>query len=181
MTNPKTKPPKGNLVQRVLFSSKFLLVPFYFGLIVAQILYCYKFVEEVIHLLGNFTSMTESNVMLSVLTLIDVTMVANLIKMIITGSYQSFVEKIPENTEKVSSGLLKVKLSTSLIGVSSIHLLQTFISPHGTDRELAIKFIIHGIFILGSVALAYIDFLHSKSELLEAQAEHLTNRNHNED
>jgi len=172
---------KGNIIQRALFQSKFLLIPFYIGLVVAQILYCYKFVQEVVHLLSNFVGMTETDVMLAVLTLIDITMVANLIKMIITGSYQSFVDKVPENTEKVSSGLLKIKMSTSLIGVSSIHLLQIFISPKGSDKELAIMFIIHFIFLMGSATLAYIDFLHSKSELLEAQAHQLTKQDHSQD
>jgi len=90
--------------------------------------------------------------------------------MVCTGSYQSFVDKVSENTEKVSSGLLKVKMATSLIGITSIHLLQVFIKPPTNNRELYIKIGTHIVFLLSAIALGWIDTIHSKSELMEAQA-----------
>ncbi len=110
--------------------------------------------------------MSETTLMLAVLTLIDITMIGNLIKMIITGSYQTFVEKITaDHSEKVGSGLLKVKMGSSLVGVSSIHLLQSFInSSEQSNRELFVKVVIHMVFLLSTIGLSFIDFLHSKSD-----------------
>ena len=86
--------------------------------------------------------------------------------MIITGSYNSFVDKThSEDAEKVSSGVLKVKMATSIMGVSSIHLLQTFINSAQVPIETIYKqLLIHGIFIVGGIVLAFIDYLHVKSE-----------------
>lgn len=158
------------IIQKILFGSKWILVIFYFGLIVAQIIYCIKFCQETIHLIANFNEMNESNVMLGVLTLVDITMIGNLIKMIITGSYQTFIEKVHETgAERITSGgRLKVKIGLSLIGVSSIHLLQSFINATSyTDREILIKCGIHMIFVIGTIGLAYVDYLHVKSEQIE--------------
>lgn len=149
-------------IESVIFNSRWVLVPFYLGLIIAQCFYCMKFCQNVWDLCRHFASMDEATLMMAVLTLIDITMLANLIKMIITGSYQTFVEKIvSDHSEKVSSGLLKVKMGSSLIGVSSIHLLQSFINPAAqSDRELEIKCAIHIIFLISTIGLAYIDYLH---------------------
>lgn len=153
-------------VENIIFNSRWILVPFYLGLILAQVFYCVKFCEEIIHLFRHFNKMDESTLMLTILTLIDITMIANLLKMIIAGSYQTFVEKIDgDHSEKVGSGALKVKMGSSLIGVSSIHLLQAFINTGAnSDRELVAKCAIHLIFLVSTVGLAYIDYLHSKSK-----------------
>jgi len=143
------------------------------GLIVAQVVYGIKFAEGVWELLQHFWTMDETQVMLAVLTLIDIVMIANLLKMIISGSYQTFVDKAssPEG-EKVSSGLLKVKMGSSLIGVSSIHLLQVFLNSDGlTDRDLLVKITIHVVFLVSTVGLAVIDWLHVKSEATEHKTE----------
>ena len=155
-----------NSIVKIIFGSKWLLLPFYFGLIIAQIFYSIKFCEMVFDLCKDFQHLTESQLMLVVLSLIDITMVANLIKMIVTGSYQTFIEHVStDSSEKVSSGLLKVKMGSSLIGVSSIHLLQVFINPIGiTDRELIVKAGIHIIFLISTIGLAWIDYLHGKTE-----------------
>lgn len=146
------------IVINILFGSKWLLVIFYLGLILAQCFYCIKFCQEVYHLSFNFWKLSENELMLIILTLIDITMIANLIKMIITGSYQTFVQNLDDaGTEKVSSGLLKVKMGSSLVGVSSIHLLQTFIDSNSiSDRDIFIKCAIHVIFLISTVGLAYI-------------------------
>jgi uncharacterized protein (TIGR00645 family) len=151
-----------DFVEGILCESRFLLVPFYLGLIVAQVIYCYKFGVSLVELTHNFRTMDETKTMLAVLTLIDITMIANLIKMIITGSYQSFVEKMEkDHSEKISSGYLKVKMGGSLIGVSSIHLLQTFInSSEVNTRDVVIKCTIHLIFLISTIGLALIDHWH---------------------
>ena len=153
--------------RELLFDNKWILPIFYWGLVIAQVLYCVRFVKEVIHLCANFSTIDETQLMLIVLTLIDITMIANLIKMIITGSYQSFVEKVGEENsqEKVSSGLLKVKMGSSLIGVSSIHLLQVFLDSKNLDnRDIVVKLSIHGMFLISTAVLAWIEYMHVKSE-----------------
>lgn len=141
-------------------------MPFYLGLIVAQAIYCFKFMESLWELCLHFQGMEETKLMLAVLGLIDIVMIANLIKMIISGSYQSFVEKIEnDHMEKVSSGYLKVKMGGSLVGVSSIHLLQAFInSAQVSTREVVIKASIHIIFLISTVGLALIDHWHVQNK-----------------
>ena len=150
------------LIEFVIFQSRWLLVPFYLGLIIAQIFYCFKFTETVWELCKEFHHLDETKLMLMVLTLIDITMIANLIKMIIGGSYQTLVEKISvDHSEKIGSGMLKVKMGSSLVGVSSIHLLQTFINSHAEPtRDIIVKSGIHIIFLVSTIGLAYIDYLH---------------------
>ena len=154
-----------HLIEKIIYQSRWVLVPFYLGLIIAQCLYCVKFCETLWETLSHFRSMDETSFMLAVLTLIDIVMLANLLKMIITGSYQTFVDKIDhDHAEKVSSGLLKVKMGSSLVGVSSIHLLQAFINSSTlSDRDLIVKTGIHMIFLVSTIGLAYIDYLHHKT------------------
>ena len=159
------------ILQQTLYAHKWLLLIFYFGTVVALVAYAIKFILLIGEFIMHFYTMSENDLMLSVLTIIDVVMVANLIKMIVTGSYQSFVDKVPENTEKVSSGLLKVKMGTSLVGITSIHLLQVFIKPPENTYDLLVKVGTHIVFLLSAGVLALIDTIHSKSELMEAQAQ----------
>lgn len=161
-------------INTIIFGSKWLLIPFYFGLILAQVLYCFKFCQAVVELFSHFRALDEPQVMLAILMLIDITMIANLLKMIITGSYQSFVEKnVEDHTEKVSSGLLKVKMATSLVGISAIHLLRVFITPEmTTNRDLIVKAGIHVIFLASALSLATIDYLHNKAEIYIKEESH---------
>lgn len=145
------------LIEKLIFSSKWLLVPFYFYLFYTLLYLMAHFVTD--GHIGNETLM-------KTLEAVDVVMIANLVKMIITGSYNSFVSKNhEESSENVSSGLLKVKMSTSILGVSSVHLLQTFISAETIEWDIIWKqVLIHGIFIVGSAFLAWINYLHDKLE-----------------
>lgn len=145
------------LIEQVIFGSKWLLIPFYFKLFYTLARLMYNF----------FIFGTLSNeILMQTLEDVDIVMIANLVKMIITGSYNSFVDKGHRiEGEQISSGALKVKMSTSVMGVSSIHLLQTFINAEHVDFEVIIKQLcIHGIFIVGAIILAWIDFLHCKTE-----------------
>lgn len=178
MTHQKPKLVK-RLTESVLFGSKWLLTPFYLGLIIALGFYTIYFFFELKHLIhvsmGLFSSEehgaseVSNAILLGVLELVDITMIANLIKMIITGSYHSFVSKQHgEDSEKVSSGLLKVKMATSLVGVSSIHLLKSFINVSNmTMDDLTKQLIIHGSFLIGALILSWIDYIHVKSEEIE--------------
>lgn len=150
----------------MLFGSKWLLVPFYFGLILAQTVYLYWFSLEVWHLMWSAGHISKEGGMLIILELVDIVMIANLIKMIISGSYTSFITKDhSEKSEKSSSGLLKVKMASSLVGVSSIHLLQSFINAEKLDWDTINKqLIMHGAFLVGALVLMVIEYLHAKSE-----------------
>jgi uncharacterized protein (TIGR00645 family) len=166
-------------IESILFGSKWLLVPFYLGLIVALGVYCVINSIEVLNMLSEFKEMTEEKAMLTILKLVDMTMIAGLVKMIITGSYNSYISKShTEETEKTSSGLLKVKMSTAIIGVSSIHMLQTFINAENTSNEIIFRQMwLHGSFLVGAFILAVIDYLHHKSEAIEVYTHHHNNSN----
>lgn len=152
-------PPIKKVIEEIIFFSKWLLIPFYLKLFYTLALLLYSFVVD-----GHLSN----EILLQTLEDVDIVMIANLVKMIITGSYNSFVSKEhSEPTEKVSSGLLKVKMSTSIMGVSSIHLLKSFIEAPTLDWDTIWKQIaIHGIFIVGAIVLSIIDYLHTKSESL---------------
>lgn len=145
------------IIEKIIFSSKWLLIPFYLKLFYTLLILLYSFVIE-----GHLSN----EILLQTLEDVDIVMIANLVKMIITGSYNSFVSKEhTEQTENVSSGLLKVKMSTSIMGVSSIHLLKSFIEAPVLDWDTILKQVfIHGIFIVGAIVLAKIEYLHTKSE-----------------
>ena len=109
--------------------------------------------------------MSKDIILLSILEFVDVVMIANLVKMVITGSYNSFVRKDHGyDNENISSGLLKVKIGTSLIGVASIHLLQTFVNSTkiGWD-DIQKQIYLFCAFLIGALILSIIDFLHCKT------------------
>ncbi|GAB7536137.1 TIGR00645 family protein [Burkholderia sp. 3C] len=148
--------------------SRWLQVPLYLGLIVAQGIYVYLFLKEVWHLLSHAASLDETNVMLAVLGLIDVVMISNLLIMVIVGGYETFVSKLgveghpdePEWLDHVNAGVLKVKLSMALISISSIHLLKTFIDPDThSERAVMWQVLIHLSFLVSALVMAWIDRL----------------------
>ncbi|HYM36879.1 MAG TPA: TIGR00645 family protein, partial [Nitrospiraceae bacterium] len=120
----------------IVFASRWIQAPLYGGLIVAELLYAYKFVAELWEMMHNVRELTETIFMLSILSLIDITMVANLLTMVVIGGYATFVSKLDLDTHKdrpewlshVDPGTIKVKLAASLIGISSIHLLKAFVN-----------------------------------------------------
>ncbi|HVQ08520.1 MAG TPA: TIGR00645 family protein [Allosphingosinicella sp.] len=157
----------------LIFSSRWLQLPLYVGLIVAQCVYVYLFVKELYHLVSHAAQFTEQDMMLLVLGLIDVVMISNLLVMVIVGGYETFVSRLrlerhPDNPEwlsHVNSGILKVKLAMAIIGISSIHLLRTFIEAGGIGREGARvtvdgvmwQTIIHMAFIASAIGIAWVD------------------------
>jgi len=133
MPNPIA--PRLSPLSSLIFSSRWLQLPLYLGLIVAQGVYVVLFVKELWHLILGATSLGEQDIMLIVLGLIDVVMISNLLMMVIVGGYETFVSRLnleghpdqPEWLSHVNASVLKVKLAMAIIGISSIHLLKTFI------------------------------------------------------
>ncbi|HSC62299.1 MAG TPA: TIGR00645 family protein [Caldimonas sp.] len=181
-----------------IFMTRWLQLPLYLGLILAQCVYVYHFWLELVHLLsaamGSSTALealvggigyelgptaaatasgpklTETVIMLAVLGLIDVVMISNLLIMVIVGGYETFVSRMgleghpdePEWLSHVNASVLKVKLATAIIGISSIHLLKTFISAGGpsmTVQTMMWQTIIHITFLVSAIAIAYTDRL----------------------
>lgn len=152
----------------IIFMSRWLQVPLYLGLIVAQVIYCVLFAKEVWHLVAHSMSLDETNIMLAVLSLIDVVMVSNLLIMVVVGGYETFVSRLdleghpdePEWLDHVNAGVLKVKLSMALISISSIHLLKTFISPdQNSTHTIMWQVIIHVAFLVSALVMALVDRL----------------------
>ncbi len=155
-----------NPLEKLIFASRWLQAPLYLGLIVAQGVYVYQFMHELALLISQIGSLTEAQVMLIVLGLIDVVMIANLLIMVIIGGYETFVSRLdlegnpdqPEWLSHVNAGVLKVKLATALIGISSIHLLKTFINAeHLADRIILWQVAIHLSFLISALAIAWTD------------------------
>lgn len=155
-------------IENIIFNVRWLLIPFYFGLIIALGAYVVSYFWEIYELISKPIPHTET-MMFTLLAFVDVVMVANLVKMIISGSYNSFVSKNHGfKNENISSGMLKVKMSTSIIGVSSIHLLQSFVNVNNVSWDNINKqLLIHGAFIIGAIAMIVIEYLHAKAEQIE--------------
>ena len=176
-------------VPRLIFASRWLQLPLYVGLILAQAVYVYHFWVELVHLLGaalgdvhsitglfravghalpadGTAKLNETVIMLVVLGLIDVVMISNLLIMVIVGGYETFVSRLnleghpdqPEWLSHVNASVLKVKLATAIIGISSIHLLKTFINAANYDNKTLIAQTgIHLTFLLSAMAIAAVD------------------------
>ncbi len=151
---------------RFIFFSRWLQAPLYFGLIVAQGVYVFHFLVELFHLIEKASNISETEIMLIVLGLIDVVMIANLLIMVIVGGYETFVSRLnlqshpdqPEWLSHVNAGVLKVKLAMALIGISSVHLLKTFINAEKMAVNVIIAQVgIHLTFVVSALILAYVD------------------------
>ena len=193
MSSPRLRP-----LPRLIFASRWLQLPLYLGLILAQCVYVVHFWAELIHLLqatfgdthalqilvqgigyhpapsdsgvplADVTSLNETVIMLVVLGLIDVVMISNLLVMVIIGGYETFVSRLnldghrdqPEWLDHVNASVLKVKLATAIIGISSIHLLKTFINAGAYDTKVLLwQTVIHVAFLLSAMAIAMTDRL----------------------
>ena len=159
--NRITKP-----LEYFIFWSRWLQAPLYLGLIIAQGVYVYQFMHELAHLVSKAGTLTESEVMLIVLGLIDVVMIANLLIMVIIGGYETFISRLdleghpdkPEWLSHVNAAILKVKLATAIIGISSIHLLTTFIRAGSlSEKQMLWQTLIHVTFLLSAVAIAAVE------------------------
>ncbi|WP_372657558.1 TIGR00645 family protein [Hydrogenophaga sp.] len=190
MTTPIQPPPAIRALPNLIFASRWLQLPLYIGLIAAQAIYVFHFWVELVHLVeaafGNqnalaalvksigykdsvdVTGLNETIIMLVVLALIDVVMISNLLIMVIVGGYETFVSRMglhnhpdqPEWLSHVNASVLKVKLATAIIGISSIHLLKTFINAANYEEKVLMwQTIIHVVFLLSAMAIALTDRL----------------------
>ncbi|MES2858337.1 MAG: TIGR00645 family protein [Pseudomonadota bacterium] len=197
---------------RMIFASRWLQLPLYLGLIVAQGVYVFLFLKELSHLVTDIATLNEQEVMLLVLGLIDVVMISNLLMMVIVGGYETFISRMrlerhpdqPEWLSHVNASVLKVKLAMAIIGISSIHLLKTFIEAGmlgelpvcgtqaafaGAQAALLAEYvgktcttvsatgvmwqtIIHTIFILSAIGIAWTDKLMTGSSSKREQIGH---------
>ena len=155
-----------NPLPRLIFASRWLQLPLYLGLIVAQGVYVFLFLKELWHLVTHAAAFGEQQIMLVVLGLIDVVMISNLLVMVIVGGYETFVSRMnlenhpdqPEWLSHVNASVLKVKLATAIIGISSIHLLKTFINAEAySEKVLLAQAGIHIAFLLSAMAIAACD------------------------
>ncbi len=187
---PAAQPVRLGPLPRLIFASRWLQLPLYLGLILAQAVYVFHFWVELKHLIeaafGNeaalaslvssigyksdiqVITLNETIIMLVVLALIDVVMISNLLIMVIVGGYETFVSRLnleghpdqPEWLSHVNASVLKVKLATAIIGISSIHLLKTFINAANyTDKVLLWQTLIHIAFLFSALAIAATDRL----------------------
>lgn len=189
----KNPPPRLGLLATLIFSSRWLQLPLYLGLIVAQGVYVVLFLKELWHLIAEATSLSEQHMMLIVLGLIDVVMISNLLMMVIVGGYETFVSRLglqdhpdqPEWLNHVNASVLKVKLAMAIIGISSVHLLKTFIAAGSiglpaevaktatavggtvTSEGVLWQTIIHAVFILSALGIAWTDRVMLASPLLK--------------
>jgi uncharacterized protein (TIGR00645 family) len=196
MSTPPQQEPRQRLspLANVIFASRWLQLPLYLGLIIAQCVYVFHFWVELVHLVeaafGNtsalaqlvksigyksdvvVTGLNETIIMLVVLALIDVVMISNLLIMVIVGGYETFVSRLnleghpdqPEWLSHVNASVLKVKLATAIIGISSIHLLKTFINAANYEEKVLLwQTIIHVVFLLSALAIAMTDRVMSYS------------------
>jgi uncharacterized protein (TIGR00645 family) len=172
-TPSKNEYRQSSVMTNILFGSRWLQLPLYLGLIIAQAVYVFHFGVELLHLVEKVPNLKEADIMLIVLGLIDVVMISNLLIMVIVGGYETFVSRLnlsghpdePDWLSHVNANLLKVKLATAIIGISSIHLLKTFINAENlSDKVLIAQTVIHMAFVLSAVAIAYIDKLMSHND-----------------
>ena len=164
-------------MERGIFASRWILAPFYVGLIAALAVLLIKFVQELFHFAPHVLEATESEVILGVLTLIDFSLAGNLLLMVIFAGYENFVSKIDvhEHVDRPSwmgmvdfSGL-KLKLIASIVAISGIHLLKAFMNIHAIDKdELMWLIITHATFVTSGVLLAWMDLLVSKADQIHS-------------
>src|SRR5690349_12759940 len=157
----------------LIFSSRWLQVPLYLGLIVAQCVYVFLFLKELVHLVGGAMKFSEQEIMLVVLGLIDVVMISNLLIMVIVGGYETFVSRLelqrhpdqPEWLSHVNASVLTIKLAMAIIGISSIHLLRVFIyavslgKPDAPYTETGVMWqaLIHALFVVSAIGIAVVE------------------------
>lgn len=160
LTRDKVK----RIISRIIFTGRWLQLPLYLGLICILAAYVYRFMIELVELVMHINGFDDTHIMLGVLDLIDVVMIANLLIMVVMGGYETFVSHLelgehpdqPEWLDHLDAGAMKVKLALSLIGISSIHLLRTFIDSSKMSNDTVMwQVIIHVTLIISAMALAW--------------------------
>lgn len=153
-------------LEKLIFASRWLMAPFYLGLVISLALLMVKFVQELIHIAPHVLEMGENQMILAVLSLIDLSLAGNLLLMVIFAGYENFVSKIdtgdhvdrPDWMGKVDFSGLKLKLIASIVAISGIHLLKAFMNVGGMPKEdLGWMLGIHMTFVVSGLLLALMD------------------------
>ncbi len=153
-------------IERGLFASRWLMAPFYVGLVGALLVLLYSFVAELLHFIVTIPEITPDKAVLGALSLIDLSLAGNLLLIVIFSGYENFVSKFdmhdhedrPEWQGTVDFSALKLKLVASIVAISGIHLLKVFMNIHQvSDREVQWMVIIHLVFVISGVLLALMD------------------------
>ncbi len=161
------------IIERGLFSSRWIMAPMYVGLVGGLLLLFYSFLQELIHLFALIPNITQNDVILGVLSLIDLTLAGNLILIVIFSGYENFVSKMntqnhednPEWKGTVDFSTLKLKLISSIVAISGIHLLKVFMNVDKTSPEkIQWMVLIHVVFVTSGVLLALMDFIAAKAK-----------------
>lgn len=159
-------------IEKALFASRWLMAPFYIGLVVTLVLLLYKFVMELVHFIAIVPAVKDTDVILMALTLIDLSLAGNLLLIVIFSGYENFISKLdiadhvdrPDWMGTVDFSALKLKLIASIVAISGIHLLKAFMNVGKTDdRELMWMVIIHVVFVVSGVMLAWMDKISGES------------------
>ena len=174
MTSPS---PVERALENLIFASRWLMAPFYLGLIVTLGVLMVKFGQELFHFASAFYAIKDSDVILGALTLIDLSLAANLLVMVVFAGYENFVSKIdvgshpdrPDWLGKIDFGGMKLKLIASIVAISGIHLLKKFMTIEEVDKsELIWLVAIHMAFVISGVLLALMDLIVARASAIES-------------
>ena len=164
------------LIERGLFASRWLMAPMYIGLSAALVLLLISFVQELAHLVMAVPDITQNDMVLGILSLIDLSLAANLLLIVIFSGYENFVSKMnteahednPEWKGSVDFSTLKLKLIASIVAISGIHLLKVFMDVAKTpENNIKWMIIIHIVFVISGVLLALMDWIAVRTKQLK--------------
>lgn len=165
-------------IERGLFASRWLMAPFYIGLVGALVILLYSFIMELVHVFAGLPEITPDGAVLAVLSLIDLSLAGNLLLIVIFSGYENFVSKFddanhedrPEWQGTVDFSTLKLKLVASIVAISGIQLLKIFMNiGEVSDREAQWMVIIHLVFVVSGVLLASMDRIAASTKMLKSK------------
>ncbi len=165
-----------NALERGLFASRWLMAPMYLGLVVALLVLVVSFLQELLHFASALPNLTQTNAVLGVLSLIDLTLAGNLLLIVMFAGYENFVSRMdldghkdnPDWKASVDFSALKLKLVASIVAISGIHLLKVFMeAEHTPERTIYWMVVIHLVFVVSGVLLALMDYIASASKTIK--------------
>ena len=168
-----------HILEQGLFASRWLMAPIYVGLVGGLLLLLYTFIAELWHLFTHITELTQNDVVLGILSLIDLSLAGNLLLIVIFSGYENFVSKIdtsahedqPEWKGTVDFSTLKLKLIASIVAISGIHLLKVFMDAGKTpEHQVMWMVIIHVVFVISGVLLALMDRISASTKYMKYQS-----------
>jgi uncharacterized protein (TIGR00645 family) len=165
--------PVERALETTLFASRWLMAPFYLGLVLALVTLLVVFVHDLVYELPHILTLTETDVIIWTLTLIDLSLAGNLLLMVIFSGYENFVSKIdtenhpdrPDWMGTIDFSGMKLKLMGAIVAISAIHLLKAFISIENYEyNDIVLLIVIHMAFVVSGLLLALMDYISGKAE-----------------